>query len=294
MTVGSDRSIRRTLRGSGKEVLKFMENAQAAETAAKFFDTELQVDVLGPRKMITLLDSGGTEIFSISETVVTGWLLIVILFIVVKWLTSDLKVVPTSKKQVLAEWFVTFFNNLVTENMGKKMLHLAPYIATIFTLALTGSLISIFGFRSMTVDINCTGTWAAITLILITYYKIKTNGLGGYLKGFAEPVAVITPINILSEIATPVAMALRMFGNISSGMIISAIIYAFLTLLSNLLYNAVSLNISALNYFHIFQVGVPAVLSLYFDYFSGVIQSYVFIMLTMAYVGDAAGGPQEE
>lgn len=266
-----------------------MENAQAAVLAANFFDTELQVDVLGPRKMITVLDGAGQEIFSISETVVTGWLLIIILFIVVKWLTSDLKVVPTSKKQVLAEWFVTFFTDLVKENMGKKMVHFAPYIATIFTLALTGSLISIFGFRSMTVDINCTGTWALLTLILITYHKIKANGLGGYLKGFTEPVFIITPINILSEIATPVAMALRMFGNISSGMIISSILYAFLTILSNVVYNALNLNIAALNYFHIFQVGVPAVLSLYFDYFSGVIQSYVFIMLTMAYVGDAAG-----
>ncbi len=265
-----------------------METAQAAETAGNFFSTELQVDVVGPNKMITFLDGSGEEIFSISETVVTGWVIIIALFILIKWLTKDMKMVPTTKRQVLAEWFVTFFNNLVKENMGAKMAHFAPYIATIFTFALTGSLISVLGFRSMTVDINCTGTWAALTLILITYYKIRTNGLGGYLKGFTEPVAIITPINILSEVATPVAMALRMFGNISSGMIISTILYAFLTLLSNVVYNALSLNFTALNYFHIFQIGVPAVLSIYFDFFSSVIQSYVFIMLTMAYVGQAA------
>lgn len=265
-----------------------METAQAAQTAANFYDTELHVDVLGPRKMITLMN-GDSEILAVSETVVTGWLIILVLFILIRWLTKDMKVVPTSKKQVLAEWFVTFFNDLVKENMGAKMVHFAPYIATIFTFALIGSLVSVLGFRSMTVDINCTGTWALLTLILITFYKIKSNGFGGYLKSFAEPVAVITPINILSEIATPTAMALRIFGNISSGMIISSIIYAFLTLLSNVVYNALSLKIAALNYFHIFQIGVPAVLSIYFDFFSGVIQSYVFIMLTMAYVGDAAG-----
>ncbi|MGN0666213.1 MAG: F0F1 ATP synthase subunit A [Huintestinicola sp.] len=261
-----------------------MDTAQAAEAADKFYSTELQVDVLGPRKMITF-DNG----FTISETVVTGWLLIIVLFILIKWLTSDLKVVPTSKKQILAEWFVTFFNDLVKDNMGKKMVHFAPYIATIFTFALTGSLISVLGFRSMTVDINCTGTWAALTLILITFYKIKSNGFGGYLKSFAQPVAVITPINILSEVATPTAMALRIFGNISSGMIISSIVYAFLTLLSHAVYNAIGLQIEALNYFSVFQIGIPAVLSIYFDFFSGVIQSYVFIMLTMAYVGDASG-----
>lgn len=258
--------------------------------AAKAFDTELHVDVMGPKKSIILFN-GDTEVFAISETVVTGWLLIIVLFFLMNWLTSDLKVVPTSKRQVLAEWFVTFFNNLVRENMGAKMTHLAPYIATIFTFALTGSLVSVLGLRSMTVDINCTGTWAAITLLLITFYKIKNNGVGGYLKGFTEPVAVITPINILSEVATPVAMALRMFGNISSGMIIGSIIYAFLTVLSNVVYNLIPALASAafLNYFHIFQIGVPAVLSIYFDFFSSVIQSYVFIMLTMAYVGDAAG-----
>ncbi len=266
-----------------------MDTAQAAETAAKAFDTELHVDVVGPRKMITLLD-GDTELFSISETVVTGWLLIILLFIFIKWLTSDLKVVPTTKRQVLAEWFVTFFNNLVRENMGEKMMHFTPYIASLFTFALTGALVSVFGFRSMTVDINCTGTWAVITFVMITYYKIKSNGFGGYLKGFTEPVAVITPINILSEIATPVSMALRMFGNMSSGMIISAVIYGFLTVLSNVVYNALNLQLEALNYFHVFQVGVPAVLSIYFDFFSGVMQSYVFINLTMAYVKDAAGG----
>ena len=269
-----------------------MITAMAAAAAEAFYDTELHVDVLGPKKMITFMN-GETELFSISETVVTGWLLIIVLFILMKWLTSDLKVVPTSKKQVLAEWFVTFFQDLVKDNMGARMVKYAPYIATIFTFALTGSLVSVLGFRSMTVDINCTGTWAALTLILITYNKIKSNGLGGYLKGFAEPVAVITPINILSEVATPTAMALRIFGNISSGMIISSIIYAFLTILSNVVYNALSLKLAALNYFHIFQIGVPAVLSIYFDFFSGVIQSYVFIMLTMAYVGDAAGKDEQ-
>ncbi len=266
--------------------------AQAvAQEAESFYSTELNIDVVGPRKMITIdLDNLGLDFdIVISETVVTGWLIIIALFFLMKWLTSDLKVVPTTKRQVLAEWFVTFFENLCKENMGSSMVKFAPYMATLFCSACLGSLVSVLGFRSMTVDINCTGTWALMTFVLITYYKLKNNGVGGYLKGYTEPVAVLTPINILSEVATPTSMALRMFGNISSGMIISAVIYGFLTVLSNVVYNAIGLQIQALNYFHIFQVGVPAVLSLYFDFFSSVIQSYVFIMLTMAYVSDAAG-----
>ncbi len=253
---------------------------------SELFSTELDVSIVGPRKMIELT-LGGTTI-TISETIVTGWLLIILLFAVMKWLTHDLKVVPESKRQVVAEYIVDFFNNTVKDMMGESMIKFAPYIATIFTFALTGALISIFGFRSMTIDINCTGTWAAMTLFLITYYKIKNNGVLGYAKSFAEPVVFIAPINVLSEIATPVAMALRMFGNMASGMIITTIVYAFLTVLSNVVYNALSLyGISFLNYFHIFQIGVPAALSIYFDFFSGFIQSYVFIMLTMVYVGQA-------
>jgi cytidine deaminase len=67
------------------------------------YNTELTVDVVGPRKMI-VFSQGGNEIFAISETVVTGWLVIIILFVLIKFLTSDLKVKPTSKRQVLAEW----------------------------------------------------------------------------------------------------------------------------------------------------------------------------------------------
>ena len=245
------------------------------------------MDVVGPRKMITF-SSGGQELFSISETVVTGWLIILILAVFFKVLTHNMKVKPESKRQVIAEWIVDFFNGLVSDNMGNKLVFFAPYICTVFCFAAIGSLISVIGFRSMTADINCTGTWALFTFLLITYYKIKTNGVGGYLKGFTQPVAVITPINILSEVATPTAMALRMFGNISSGMIITTIIYAALTMVSNVVYNALNVQFAALDYLKIFQIGVPAVLSIYFDYFSSIIQAYVFIMLTMVYVKDAA------
>lgn len=249
----------------------------------------MEIEVLGPRKIITFM-IGDTEI-AISETLVTGWIVIAALTVFLLWITHDMKVVPEKKRQVIAEWIVDFFEKTVIDSMGKKMLNFAPYIAALFCFALFGTLLSLFGLRSMTIDINCTGTWAMITFVLITYWKIRTNGFGGYLKSFTEPVFVITPINILSEVATPLSMALRMFGNISGGMIISSLIYAALTVLSNAFYGLIGIYFE---HFKIFQIGIPAVASIYFDLFSGVIQSYVFIMLTMAYVGDAAGGPQEE
>ncbi|MBR4224753.1 MAG: F0F1 ATP synthase subunit A, partial [Oscillospiraceae bacterium] len=155
------------------------------------YDTELTVDVVGPRKMITIM-SGGEELFSISETVVTGWLVIILLAIFFKVLTHNMKVKPESKRQVVAEWIVEFFNGLVKDNMGAPMAFFAPYICTIFCFAAFGSLVSVVGLRSMTADINCTGTWALFTFLLITYYKLKSNGVLGYLKGFTQPVIVIT------------------------------------------------------------------------------------------------------
>lgn len=244
----------------------------------------MEIDVVGPRKVITFM-LGGKEI-AISETLVTGWIVMLVLTVAILILTSDLKVKPESKRQVVAEWIVNFFESTVKEMMGSRLIGFAPYIAALFCFALFGSLISLFGLRSMTVDINCTGTWALITFVLITYWKIRSNGFGGYLKGFAEPVALILPINILSEFATPLSMALRMFGNMAGGMIITSLIYAALTLASQTVYGLIGIS---LEHFNIFQIGIPAVTSLYFDLFSGVIQSYVFIMLTMAYVGDAAG-----
>ena len=248
----------------------------------------MEIDVVGPRKIISFM-IGNTEI-AISETLVTGWIVIIGLTIAILILTHNMKVVPETRRQALAEWIVNFFENTVKEMMGEKLIGFAPYVAALFCFALFGALLSLFGLRSMTVDINCTGTWALMTFALITYWKIRQNGFGGYLKSYTEPVWIITPINILSEFATPLSMALRMFGNMAGGMIITTLIYAALTLASNAVYGLVGIS---LEHFKIFQIGIPAVMSIYFDLFSGVIQSYVFIMLTMAYVGDAAGLKEE-
>ena len=97
---------------------------------------------------------------------------------------------------------VNFVNNMVKENMGVKMMKYAPYIATLLIYAVFGALISMIGLRSMTADINVTATWALMTFVLITYNKIKANGFKGYLKSFAQPVAFILPLNIISEVHT--------------------------------------------------------------------------------------------
>ncbi|MBR6101580.1 MAG: F0F1 ATP synthase subunit A [Ruminococcus sp.] len=236
----------------------------------------------GPRVAFTIPIFGGIEI---TETIVIGWLIIVAVFLLCRFLTRNLEKVPTKKRQIIAEMFVGFVNNTVITTMGKKWKHYAPYIATLLVYAVLGALVSLLGLRSMTADFNVPLTWALMTFVLITYYKIKSGGVLGYLKGYASPVFVMLPLNILSEIATPLSMAFRMFGNISGGAVITALIYGALGALSRLCHLAFEFGGLGLN---IMQLFIPAVLSIYFDLFSGCIQAYIFATLTMVYVSSAA------
>ncbi|MDE6133125.1 MAG: F0F1 ATP synthase subunit A [Oscillospiraceae bacterium] len=230
--------------------------------------------------MFSILSESGEPVFSISESVVTGWLVILIVLAVCLILTKDLKKVPETKRQCAAEYIVKTVNNMVKVNMDNESIGYAPYIAAVFAYIIVGTLISMIGFRSITADISVTGGLALMTFVLITYTKVKFNGVGGYFKQF------INPLNIIGEVATPVAMALRLFGNVAGGMIITLILYLALGAASGALYNVMGIPpIQDVGYvFNIFQIGIPAVLSIYFDLFSGAIQSYVFVMLTMAYI----------
>ena len=149
-------------------------------------------------------------------------------------------------------------------------------------------------FRSFTYTV-CFGlkfTWQetlCMVFVLITYTKIRTGGVGGYLKGFTQPIFVLTPFNILSELATPISMAFRHFGNIVSGSVITALVYAALATASHALFawlpGAAG---ELLGSIPILQVGVPAVLSVYFDLFSSFMQAFIFCMLTTLYIANAA------
>ena len=145
------------------------------------------------------------------------------------------------KLQVLTEKGVSMLMNLVTGTMGEHNIHWVPYIGTIFLSSILGSLIGLTGFlRSTTADLAVVLCWAVMTSVIIWYHNIKNNGFLGWLKGFTEPIAVMTPMNIVSEIAQPVAMAFRHFGNVAGGSIITMIIYTALSLASTALIGLIS------------------------------------------------------
>lgn len=238
---------------------------------------ELSVD--GP-KVIKSFDVFGLKI-NFTETIVLEWFVIGIILLTAFILTRNMKVRGTSKRQAIAEMAVEAITGLVRDTMGKRWLWFTPYIATVFCFSIFGSLISLLGVRAVTSDFSVLLSWAAITFLLITATKIRYGGVKGYLKGFVDPIPVMLPINILSEVSTPAAMALRHFGNIAGGSIIMGLIYYGLANLSRIIHLQVP----------VLTVGIPAILSLYFDLFSDFMQAFIFIMLTMVFISNA--GPAE-
>ncbi len=204
--------------------------------------------------------------FNLTESILVQWFVIAIVFAVILIITHNMQVVPTTKRQALAEMIVGFFQNTVHDTMGEKYGAYIPYIAALFCFSLLSSLMSLLGLRSPTADLSVTGSWALITFFLIQYNRAKTGKVKGYFKSFIDPYPFMLPFNIIGEIANPVSLALRHFGNLVGGMVIGALIYFAL---GN------------------FAVLIPAVASLYFDIFSAVMQAYIFIMLTMCYVSSA-------
>ena len=229
----------------------------------------------------------------ISETLVVSWIVMAIITVLCIVLTRNLKVTNISKRQALAEMLVETANNFVRNNTGggHKFDKLIPFVAALFTTSVISNLISLIGLRSPTADLSTEAAWAVVVFIMITAEKIKASGILGYLKGFTTPIFIMTPFNILSEIATPISMACRHFGNILSGVVINGLIYWSLSVATNRLFGLIPGAVGkVLSNIPFLDVGLPAILSVYFDWFSGIMQAFIFSMLTIMYIANASEG----
>ncbi len=219
----------------------------------------------------------------ITESQVNSWLVIISVFWLCIYLTHGIASKQCTRRQHFAELAVEKCKGLVNENMGEYFKGFAPFVAAIMAISAFSSLLSLIGLYAPTSDINIVGGWAILVFILITYYKFKCGPLG-YIKSFGDPVPFLAPLNIISEVATPISMAFRHYGNVLSGSVISVLIAAGLGGLSNILFSWLP---SFLSDIPILRIGIPAVLSVYFDIFSGLLQAFIFAMLTMLYVAGA-------
>ena len=295
----------------------------------------MNVNVSGAYVYFTIPIFGGIPI---TQTTVSSFLVTAILIFACIKLGKNLQKRPTGA-QVLVEKGVSMIYNLTVSAMGQHNAHWTPFMGTLFLSSICGSLIGMTGFlRSVTADLSCTLVWALMVTALIWYNNIKNNGFLNWLKGFTEPMVVMTPMNIVSEIAQPVSMAFRHFGNVAGGGVITSIIYTAFALVSSLVLNfiasigwimglvlmgaAVALWLLvkkkklivkilailsfALGLFGLLQatgllsgvpilaLGIPAVLSVYFDVFSGFVQALVFTLLSMVYIAGACPPPAEQ
>ena len=226
--------------------------------------------------------------FPVTQSQVNSLLVMITIFFLCLYLTHGLTEKIKLKRQHFAELIVEKVDKLVTDNMGEYFAGFSPFIISILALSAFSSLLSVLGLFPPTSDINVVGGWAILVFFLITYYKMKCGPLH-YLKSFAEPVPLLAPINFISEFATPVSMAFRHYGNVLSGSVISVLLGTALAGLSSKLLSALP---GFLSQIPILRVGIPAVLSIYFDLFSGCLQAFIFAMLTMMYV--AGGFPADD
>ena len=296
----------------------------------------MNLEVNGAFVYFTIPIFGGIPI---TQTTVSSFVVTMLLVIACITLGKNLQKRP-SGRQVLVEKGVSMIYNLTTSVMGVHNAHRAPFMGTIFLSSICGSYIGLTGFlKSSTADLSCVLVWALMVTGIIWYNNIKNNGFVGWLKGFTQPIAVMTPMNIVSEIAQPLSMAFRHFGNVAGGGVISSIIYTAFSMLSAAVLNLIAGSgwlmgavlmvvgvallvlgrktkklvwkvfgcISAvLGLFGLLQalgilegvpvlaLGVPAVLSCYFDLFSGFIQALVFTLLSMVYISNSLPAPDGE
>ncbi len=250
----------------------------------------MEVSINGP-KILFELPFGG----AFTQTVVNSWIIMAIIVGLCIWLTRDLKVHPTSKRQIVAEFLVKAAYNMVEGSMGKRFSFFTPYFGALIAFLAVSNLSGLTGFYAPTADLSTEAAFAVFTFVICTYYKLKVNGPIGYAKSFCEPIPVLLPFNILGEFANPLSLACRHFGNVVSGSVIGALIYGALAVGSSALFGLLPGFLGdLLGAIPFLQVGIPAVASIYFDIFSGLLQAYIFCMLSMMYIQDAAGGPEGE
>ena len=232
----------------------------------------------------------GTYI-NITQTAISLIAVTVLLIVAAYFLGRNLKKRKPGGWQIITEKLVSMLYGMVEDTMGKHNAKFAPYIGTLFLSSMIGSLLGMTQiFRSTTADLSVTLAWALVTSVMVWASNIKNFGFKAWLKGFTEPIVVMTPMNIVSEIAQPISLAFRHFGNVAGGGVLTSLVYAALAAASNLLFGWLP---GLLGNIPFLQAGIPAFLSIYFDLFSGFVQAFVFCLLTMVYVGTANPPPEE-
>ncbi len=200
---------------------------------------------------------------AVGESVVVSWIIMAVLVVLSILLTRNLKVENPGKGQLMLETAVTSLHNMVSDMVGENGQRYVFYLMTVLVYIGIANIIGLFGFKPPTKDLTVTLALALMSIVLIEYAGIYAKGTKGWIKSFAQPVAIMTPFNILEIVIKPLSLCMRLFGNVLGAFVIMELIK------------------------QVVPVALPVPFSLYFDIFDGLIQAYVFVFLTSLFIKEA-------
>lgn len=203
---------------------------------------------------------GGIDVL---ESVVVTWIIMAIMMAASLILVHGLKVRHINGRQAALESGFSFIYNFFEDLLGEDGKAYIPYLITVVLYIGIANMIGLLGFKSPTKDLNVTISLAVMSIVLVEVAGIRKKGVKGWIKSFAEPIAIIAPINVLELFIRPLSLCMRLFGNVLGAIVVMALIK------------------------HLIPLIVPLPFSFYFDIFDGVIQAYVFVFLTSLYIKEA-------
>lgn len=165
--------------------------------------------------------------------------------------------------QNITELLIESMDKIVFSNMGKQGEKYRNFLLTIMIFVGISNISGLLGLRPPTADFAVTFGMGVLVFGIIQYANIKRNGIGA-ITGLLKPVPILFPINLIGEIANPISLSLRLFGNVVAGTIMLGLYYGLLPWFAKL--------------------GIPVMLHAYLDLFSGLVQTYVFVMLIMIWI----------
>ena len=222
--------------------------------------SEFLMEELEAATAFTIPIFGGIEV---AESTVISWVIMAIIMILALVLTRNMKVENPGKLQVGVEYVVESLQNIVRGIVGHEGERYVPYLATVLVFLGISNVFAVTGMKPPTKDLNVSAAVALMSIVLVQIASIRQNRVKGWLKGFTKPIAVVTPINIMELAIRPLSLCMRLFGNVLGAFVVMKLLE------------------------HLVPIILPAVFSLYFDFFDGLIQAYVFVFLTGLFIKEA-------
>lgn len=219
------------------------------------------MDQLTCKTVFSFKIPGGIKV-DVSEAIVVSWIIMAVLILIAFILSRNLKIDHISKRQAIAELIVTKLDGIVENMVGHKGKAYVPYLTTVLIYLGFSNVIGIFGFKAPTKDLSITIALAVMSILLVEAAGIYHLGIKKWIKKFAQPIPIVTPINILELFTRPLSLCMRLFGNVLGAFVIMELIKIAV------------------------PVVLPSVLCVYFDIFDGLLQAYVFVFLTSLYIGE--------